>query len=165
LAVVLAAGSVFTGCWGDGVGQSTPTSAPGTVGGDFGTVRVLVRTPQGEMKWCVWLAATPEQRERGLMEVTDSTLGGHEGMLFRFSAEHDGAFWMRNTPMPLSIAYFGADGGVVSSADMAPCADSSDCPSYPPDGPFQWALEVPQGRLADLGVTAGSTLVDTEVSC
>jgi uncharacterized membrane protein (UPF0127 family) len=65
---------------------------------------------------------------------------------------------MRNTPMPLSIAFFGGDGGFVSSADMEPCGDRDDCPSTFSHGPAQYALEVPQGRLEEVGATAGSRL-------
>ena len=40
---------------------------------------------------------------------------------------------------------------------MAPCPDSEpDCPSYPPAGAYRFAIEVPQGRLADLGISADS---------
>ncbi|CAN5517150.1 hypothetical protein BH10ACT1_BH10ACT1_06420 [soil metagenome] len=114
---------------------------------------------------CLLAAATAEQRERGLMEVTDPDLGGYDGMLFEYPDPVDGAFWMRNTPMPLSIAYFDADRTVVSTADMAPCEDSTSCPQYPADAPFQYALEVPQGRLAEVGVVGLATIEVTAVRC
>ena len=60
--------------------------------------------------------------------------------------------------MPLSIAFFDADGGLVSSTDMAPCGDSATCRTYAADGPYRYALEVPKGRLAALGVTDGAAL-------
>ena len=99
------------------------------------------------------VAASAEQRERGLMEVTD--LAGYEGMLFVWDDDTRGGFWMRNTPTPLSIAWVDAEGGIVSSADMEPCADSDDCPTYPPDGRYRFALEVPKGELGDDGRRAG----------
>lgn len=107
---------------------------------------------------CLMAATTDAQRQRGLMEVTDDELGGYDGMLFRFPAEIDGGFWMRNTPLPLSIAYFDGSGAFVSSTDMEPCGDSGSCPSYPADDPFRYALEVPAGGLADLGAGEGSTI-------
>jgi uncharacterized protein len=123
----------------------------------FGEVEVrIVEGPDGEpIVLCVLVADTPDQRARGLMEVTD--LGGYDGMLFRFETDSDGGFWMKNTVLPLSIAYLDADGAVVSTADMDPCPPGTDrCPSYPADGPYRQALEVEQGGLAPLGLEAGS---------
>ncbi|HUP87372.1 MAG TPA: DUF192 domain-containing protein [Acidimicrobiales bacterium] len=105
---------------------------------------------------CALLAATEKQRARGLMEVTD--LKGYPGMVFRYPADSTGAYYMRNTPTPLSIAWFAADGSFVSSADMAPCEDRSDCPTYGATGPYRVAFEVPQGDLAALGIGPGSKL-------
>jgi len=76
-----------------------------------------------------------------------------------YDEDSQGSFWMRNTILPLSIAYVDADGEVVSTADMEPCpAGTTDCPTYPPGGPYRMALEVPQGQLPDLGVASGSRL-------
>jgi uncharacterized protein len=106
---------------------------------------------------CALLADTPAQQHQGLMRVTDSTLGGHDGMLFRFSEVQTGAFWMKDTILPLSIAYFGADGRLVSTTDMEPCLNrGNDCPGYPAGGPFKFALEVPKGGLSRLGIGAGA---------
>ena len=122
----------------------------------FGEIEVrIVEGPDGEpIVICVLVADTPAQRARGLMEVTD--LGGYDGMLFRFETESAGGFWMKDTVMPLSIAYLDADGAVVSTADMDPCPDGTACPSYPADAPYRMALEVAQGGLAPLGLTEGS---------
>jgi uncharacterized membrane protein (UPF0127 family) len=106
---------------------------------------------------CLLVAASDEQRQQGLMEVTD--LGGYRGMVFVWDADTSGGFWMRNTPTPLSIAWFDADGLFVSSADMAPCsATAPDCPTYPAGGPYRFAVEVFQGDLDELGVGPGSRL-------
>jgi uncharacterized membrane protein (UPF0127 family) len=66
---------------------------------------------------------------------------------------------MRNTRIPLSIGFFKAAGGFVSSADMQPCGDSADCPKYPSRGPAKFALEVVQGGLPGVGATSGSRLL------
>lgn len=132
----------------------------------FEEVAATITAEDGTVCEVCLLAATDEaQRERGLMEVTDRELGGYDGMLFVYPAEIDGAFWMRNTPTPLSIAYFDAGGRLVSTADMAPCADEPTCPSYPADGPFRFALEVAQGGLTDVGVDGRSTLRIDAASC
>jgi uncharacterized membrane protein (UPF0127 family) len=131
--------------------RTTPAGLEG-----FGEVEVrIVEGPDGEpIVICVLVADTPDQRQRGLMEVTD--LGGYEGMLFRFPTDSEGGFWMKDTVLPLSIAYLDADGAVVSTADMDPCPDGASCPSYAAAGPYRMALEVEQGGLAPLGLTEGS---------
>lgn len=106
---------------------------------------------------CLLVAAAPEQRQRGLMEVEG--LGGYAGMVFVWDQDTTGGFWMRDTIVPLSIAWFDAEGAFVSSTDMAPCPDDEpDCPIYEPAGPYRFALEVPQGDLDELGVGPGSRL-------
>ena len=134
----------------------------------FGETRISVQTPDQLLEWCLLLASTPEQRRRGLMEVTDQSLGGHDGMLFRYDTDVQEPFWMRNTPMPLSIAWIDASGQIVASADMAPCEDSDQCPNYPATGsppPYRFAIEVPQGQLAALGLVEGSTITDQQTAC
>jgi uncharacterized protein len=134
-------------------GPSDRTGLPGV-----GEVAASITAPDGSVTGCCLLvAATSEQRQRGLMEVTD--LGGYEGMVFVWDADTSGGFWMRNTPTPLSIAWFDADGDFVSSADMEPCsATADDCPIYPAGGSYRFAVEVFQGDLDRLGVGPGSRL-------
>ena len=188
LAVIVLAGAALVGCGDDGDGGSELSSAdvaalsgdapaaqgagldtpPGPTdrvalgnfdAGDlaFGEVAIAVTGPDGEVAgWCVLLAATSEQRQRGLMEVTD--LGGYAGMLFVWNGDVSSSFYMRNTPTPLSIGWFDADGALVSTADMDPCADVEGCPTYPSGGHYRFALEVPQGSLDDVGVVDGSSL-------
>ncbi len=128
----------------------------------FGEVAVRVVAVDGQGRLlCMLVADTVEQRRRGLMEVTDRSLGGYDGMLFRFPEDRTGGFWMRNTPMPLSIAYLDGEGAIVSQADMAPCRDSPSCPGYPAAGPFRSAVEVPKGRLDDLGIVPGARVEPT----
>ena len=142
----------------DGPSNATATSTSTPLRG-FGVVAVSVTTEDGRIcELCLLSATTSEQRERGLMEVTDEDLGGFDGMLFEYPEEVDGAFWMRNTPMPLSIAYFDDEGELVSTSDMQPCANSTDCPSYPADGAFKYAIEVPQGMLDEAGAEPGARL-------
>jgi len=129
---------------------------PGPVEGVGETVITITDEDGNVSACCVLVAATEAQRERGLMEVTD--LQGYKGMLFVWEADTGGGFWMRNTPTPLSIAWFAADGSFVSSAEMEPCGDSDNCPTYNPDGDYRFALETFQGDLAALGAGPGSKL-------
>jgi len=119
----------------------------------FGDVTFRVAT--GPVLYAL-LACTPQQQTQGLMKRTD--LAGHVGMLFVFKADTNETFYMRNTPMPLSIAWFDATGRFVSAADMVPCADRADCPQYAAANPYRYALEVPQGGLGSLGVGPGTVL-------
>lgn len=148
---------------------AVPTPAPDrTPLPGFGEVLAQVRTVDGRtLEWCLLLAETTAQAQRGLMEVTDPELGGYDGMLFRFPSEVTGGFYMRNTAQPLSIVYLDADGGVVSIAEMVPCEDVEGCPSYPADGPFQRTIEVPSaaGGVAALGIEPGAVVVDTGQVC
>jgi uncharacterized protein len=104
---------------------------------------------------CVFVADTTAKRAQGLSRVTD--LEGKLGMVFVYDADSEGRYWMKNTPMPLSIAWFDAAGVFVSSADMDPCT-APDCPTYGAAGPYRYALEVPKGRLPALGVGPGARL-------
>ena len=106
---------------------------------------------------CALLAETAAQQARGLMERTD--LAGYDGMLFRFASDTSSSFYMKDTPLPLSIAFFDAAGQFVSTADMAPCLQQASCPTYGAARPYRYALEVPQGGLPRLGIGPGTRLV------
>lgn len=140
------------------VGANGP--ADPTLGGipGFGEVAFQVAPGGGGSagSFCALLAETDQQRAQGLMGRRD--LAGYDAMVFRFDADTTGPFFMRNVPVGLSIAWFGADGRFVSSADMAPCPDQEGCPTYAPAGPYRLAVEVLQGGLAGLGVGDGSVL-------
>jgi len=107
---------------------------------------------------CVLIAVSDTDRARGLMNV--DSLGGYDGMIFRFGAPTTARFYMYRTRLPLSVAFFDGDGAFVSARDMAPCtaADGSDCPLYAADGPYVDALEVVQGGLGAFGIGPGSRI-------
>ena len=143
------------------------TTAPPTAGSEpigvvpegFATAGAQITAADGRVcVVCLWVAATPEDRARGLMGVTD--LGGADGMAFVYDAPTQGNFWMRDTPTPLSIAFFAADGSFVSATDMVPCLEGpdADCPRYAAAAPYTTAVEVFAGDLAALGIAAGSRL-------
>jgi len=131
----------------------------------FGETHVTVKTPTSTLSWCLLLAATVAQQDRGLMQVTDPKLGGYDGMLFRFDHDTTVRFYMRNTPMPLSIAWIASDGHFVSSTDMPPCEDRDGCPTFGAAAPYRVAIEVPQGGLGRLGIGPGATVVDDNRGC
>ncbi len=136
------------------------TAVGGVAPKGFDTAGVKIRDAGGAVhSLCLWLADTTAKREQGLMSVT--SLGGKDGMIFTFDEDTDGQFWMFQTVMPLSIAFFDQRGQLVSSTDMAPCPGASNtCPSYPADGPYRDAIEVPAGGLEGLGIGPGSAIVE-----
>jgi uncharacterized membrane protein (UPF0127 family) len=116
---------------------------------------VAIRVGQGP-KLCALLAQTQAQHNQGLMRRTD--LAGHVGMVFVYAAPAAETFYMKDTPLPLSIAWFDASGRFVSATDMVPCLNRANCPTYAAARPYRDALEVPQGGLGGLGVGPGSVL-------
>jgi len=124
----------------------------------FGEMVVTVDPGDGSslLAWCLLAALDAQQRGRGLMEVTD--LQGYSGMAFVYEENVANGFYMRNTPTPLSIAWVAADGQVVTITDMEPCEDRDGCPTYSPDGPYRYAIEVFEGDLPNLGITEAATI-------
>jgi uncharacterized membrane protein (UPF0127 family) len=102
------------------------------------------------------VAADPATRARGLMEREEVPPG--TGMVFLYPRDVAEAYWMKNTLVPLSIAFVAADGRVVSVAEMTPCK-ADPCPSYPPAGPYRYAVELAAGAFGDAGVGPGSRVV------
>ena len=98
------------------------------------------------------VALTPEQRATGLMYRRE--MAAHEGMLFVFEQAAPQCFWMKNTLLPLSIAFLADDGTVVNIADMKPQALDSHCSAKP----VRYALEMNQGWFAKRGIQAGAKL-------
>ncbi len=124
----------------------------------FGELAIQVVPGDGGpvLSWCLLAAIEAEQRARGLMGITD--LQGYEGMVFVYPEDVEHGFYMRNTPSPLSIAWVAADGEVVTIKDMEPCEDRDDCPTYPSEGRYRYAIEVFQGDLPRLGITEAATV-------
>jgi len=100
----------------------------------------------------VEVARTEEDRARGLMER--KSLGKNEGMLFIFDEEGYHGFWMKNTRLPLSIAFMTRKGKIVSITDMKPL----DLSEHDPPQPILYALEVNKGWFAANGIKAGDVL-------
>jgi uncharacterized membrane protein (UPF0127 family) len=104
-----------------------------------------------EVEVWVEIADTDAERQRGLMGRT--ALPEDQGMLFVFPSEEQLSFWMKNTLIPLSIAYIDSEGRIVDIQDMKPLDD--DPPHYVSAEPARYALEVNQGFFEERGVTVG----------
>ena len=110
----------------------------------------------GERLWnyVVAVAATEDQRRQGLMNVAD--LEDLDGLLFVFDSPTTTGFWMENVILPLDIAFFGEDLMLVDSFTMPLCA-VEDCPTFPPAGAFQYAVEALESEFA--GISPDAMLV------
>lgn len=98
------------------------------------------------------VASTPPQRERGLMNRTG--LPANTGMLFVFERADRHCFWMKNTPLPLSIAFIDEQARIVSLADMAPHTTTLHCPPIA----IRYALEVTRNGFQQRGITPGTVV-------
>jgi len=96
----------------------------------------------------IWVevAKTPEERSRGLMGR--KFLGKDEGMLFIFETEDYHGFWMKDTLLPLSIAFIDRDGRIVSITDMQPLT----LDSHLPPKPILYALEMKNLKILNCGL-------------
>jgi uncharacterized membrane protein (UPF0127 family) len=97
----------------------------------------------------VELAVTPESRARGLMHRKE--LPPDRGMLFVFEADQKPSFWMKNTTIPLSLAFIGKDGTIREIFDMTPGSLRPIESTYE----VRFALELVQGTFQRLGIGVG----------
>jgi hypothetical protein len=121
--------------------------------------KVTVRAKGHEFD--AWIADDDTERRRGLMFVTTDEMtplpnGIERGMLFVFPREQgaDAGFWMKNTGIPLDIAFIRSDGEIVRIHTMAPYDERS----YLPGAPYRYALEVNAGTFNRLGLARGDTV-------
>lgn len=110
------------------------------------------RMELGGVLFSVEIADTPAKQARGLMFRKE--LGAEEGMLFVFDRDRRLSFWMKNTTIPLSLAYLSADGTVREIFDLAPES------LRPVESSFavRFALEVNRGAFARLGIKPGDKI-------
>ena len=101
------------------------------------------------------VAVSPQERAIGLMHR--KSMPANNGMLFVFEEPNPQCFWMKNTRLPLSIAFLAEDGSVVNIADMKPMDETSHCS----EKPVRFALEMNKGWFAKRGIKAGSKLSGT----
>ncbi|MCU7370133.1 DUF192 domain-containing protein [Paucibacter sp. O1-1] len=98
------------------------------------------------------VAQTQEQRAIGLMHRP--SMPTNAGMLFVFEEAGVQCFWMKNTLLPLSIAFVADDGSIVNIAEMQAMSEASHCSAKP----VRYALEMNQGWFAKRGIKAGTKL-------
>ena len=98
------------------------------------------------------VAATPEQRQTGLM--LRKNMPQHEGMIFVFDQPAKQCFWMKNTLIPLSAAFLSDDGTIVNIEDMKPLVLDGHCSAQP----VRYVLEMNKGWFAKKGIKVGTKL-------
>lgn len=111
-----------------------------------------VRLAAGMHQIDAQLAQTHEQRMTGLMHRKE--MPQHEGMLFVFEQPALQCFWMKNTLLPLSIAFVADDGTIVNIDEMAPQTLESHCSAKP----VRYVLEMNKGWFSKKGIKAGTRI-------
>lgn len=151
---------LISGCGGPGGSGSSsgddPVKEQGASGtakaGSKGLRKVTIAASGGEtVKLRVEIADSSAEQQRGLMDRT--ALGKNRGMLFVFEGEQPRSFWMKNTLIPLSIAYIDSGGRIVDLQEMKALDDEP--PHYVSAEPAKYALEANKGFFADHGVEVG----------
>jgi uncharacterized membrane protein (UPF0127 family) len=143
LTIALVFGLVGSACRDSG--QAEPSGNP-VARATFSTHQEEVRTD------ALSVADSPEERRVGLMGV--EALDEDGGMVFVFDGEQDGSFWMKDTLIPLSIAFWGADGRLLDILEMEPCT-ADPCPTYSARAPYTHALEMNAHWFDDRGIEIG----------
>ncbi|HET7814917.1 MAG TPA: DUF192 domain-containing protein [Candidatus Baltobacteraceae bacterium] len=117
---------------------------------------VAIAAPRAHLR--VQVAQTEEQRERGLMSVTNLPL--HTGMIFIFEKDQNVAFWMKDTLIPLDMVFLGTDGKVRKVFANVPVVDPSLPDTQIPleEGIARFVIELPAGEAAIDGLKPGVVL-------
>lgn len=136
----------------DGAGTAGGASGPKN---DFQNMKRANITIKGHT-FDSWLALSPQEQQTGLMNTTTDEMkpaveGTDRGMLFVFDDDQVRGFWMRNTIIPLDIAFIRSDGTIVKIHTMPPL----ELRIFSSVEPAQYALEVNAGRFQALGIIEG----------
>lgn len=134
---------------------ASPSTSPSSEVVEFATGKAILEGAEGAVLLDAEIADSPEKQQQGLMNRT--SLPECSGMVFVFFEETTGSFWMKDTLIPLSIAFFDVDGKIVRILDMEPC-EADPCPVYDPQASYVGALEVNQGAFDKWGIEEGDSI-------
>jgi hypothetical protein len=98
------------------------------------------------------VAANDAQRQQGLMHRTQ--MASNEGMVFVWDQANAQCMWMKNTPLPLSVAFIDGEGKIVNIEDMQPHTLESHCSK----APVKYALEMNLGWFKQKNIKPGMTI-------
>ena len=150
--VALAAATLLlAACGGDDEPAASPLSPPPQPE----AVATISTSPGKTVSVDVEVADDDGERARGLM--FRESLPEDAGMIFLFDAPQSSGFWMKDTLIPLSIAFFDGQGEIVRILDMQPCR-ADPCEFYEPGVSYRGALEVNLGAFRRWGVEAGDRI-------
>jgi uncharacterized protein len=121
---------------------------------DRGTATITTRTGT-KVVVQVEIADTPAERQKGLMNRR--SLPPKSGMVFRYAQDTSGGFWMKNTLIPLDIAFYDRRGRIVRILTMTPCR-RDPCRIYAPGVAYRSALEVNAGSFRRWNVRVGDRI-------
>jgi len=127
----------------------------------FDTALVRLARQRDTLRLALELAVSPAQKTMGLMERR--RLAADAGMLFVYDSIQpgDAGFWMYRTRIPLDIAFLDSAGVIRVVRSMTPCPTTiaQGCPTYTPDVPYRFALEMNAGSFTRYGIGVGDSLV------
>ena len=129
----------------------TAAAAACTDGGTCNTVDPGRVTFMNGDALTVQIADTPDERAHGLMGVT--SLPPDDGMAFLFDGPTEETFWMKDTLIPLAIAFVDGE-RIVAIREMVPCT-GDPCPTYDPGAPYTYAVEANGGWFQSHGIAEG----------
>jgi uncharacterized membrane protein (UPF0127 family) len=157
LALLLVLATLGLACGDDG-GESagSPSGTPSSSGTATPlptTTVVFVNAEGDQVELLVEVADESAERSRGLM--FRESLAEDAGMIFVYESDHQGSFYMRNTLIPLSIAWVVADGTIIDIQDMEP----ETLTSHSPGQPYRYAIEVNQGWYQRNGIAVGDAVL------
>jgi uncharacterized membrane protein (UPF0127 family) len=116
---------------------------------------LVIEGNSGPVQVEVAIAETDEAKSRGLMGVEE--MDPDTGMVFLQDQPARISFWMKDTLIPLSIAFWGPDRRIATILDMDPCRTNT-CPTYDPEIEWVGALEVNQGFFDEHGIEEGASV-------
>jgi uncharacterized membrane protein (UPF0127 family) len=133
--------------------SDAPATESEAFSNDSQTARASFSTSSGSVETSpLWVADSDDERERGLMGRTSLPPDG--GMVFHFAEPTDAGFWMKDTRLPLSIAFWDRTGRIIAILDMEPCTNDP-CPVYRAGATYETALEMRRGWFDEHGVGIG----------
>ena len=128
------------------------TACHSSSGVSFDQATLSIRTSAGPVTMTVEVADSEPERERGLMGRR--RLAPDADMAFLFERPTETGFWMKDTLIPLDIAYWTRGGRIVSVLHMRPCR-ADPCPVYPPGTSYVGAVEANWGFFDRRGIGVG----------
>ena len=118
---------------------------------DLSALETVSISIAGKATYTAYVADQDKTRQFGLMNVSEAELPTDRGMIFVFHSDQLLSFWMRNTLIPLDIAYIRSDGLIVKTYTMEPLNEAG----YPSIEAARFALEVRAGQFAARGIQVG----------